>query len=77
MTEKEAAQMPCIGPHPENTGRRLTPSGSGETIFVCSGSRCGMAWRWLSIGMRYEHTGYGGTDRGKGYCGLAGAPNAR
>ena len=65
MTEEEAKTKSCCGPMQAEYGK--------THVVNCIGSAC-MAWRWVSVGMQYEHAGYGGSERGKGFCGLAGKP---
>ena len=76
MTEQEAKTKACCMSF---SLQGVHPSVAGQTTFTtfeprnCIGSAC-MAWRWDSVGMEYEHAGYGGKDKGKGHCGLAGKP---
>lgn len=73
MTEQEAKTKWC--PQSTSGDYRPDPNNAGKEVRhpLCIGSAC-MAWRWDSVGMEYEHAGYGGRERGKGHCGLAGQP---
>ena len=81
MTEEEAKALPCIGPHPKNTGRPGPILSDGYQIYVCAGSAC-MAWRWDYF--EYARLGYGAAgpietpkhihSKEDGFCGLAGKP---
>jgi hypothetical protein len=87
MTEEEAKTKWCPMARGvnESGGNRIAYGSAGDgpveddytteaaMKYPCIGSAC-MAWRWDSVGMEYEHAGYGGKARGKGHCGLAGRP---